>query len=78
MFNTDRLVLRPVRDSDIQNVVELWNDPLVQRGLATGPVVPRSAKFADQVYPSLHLVRRIYILNYSRSSNGFQMVPSML
>lgn len=49
MFNTDRLVLRPFRETDIDNIVGLWNDPLVQRGVAVDHMAPRGPKFADQV-----------------------------
>lgn len=49
MYNTERLVLRPFRDSDVQNITAMWNDPEVQRGLAADHVHPRPPKFADEV-----------------------------
>ena len=49
MYNTERLVLRPFRDSDVQDITAMWNDPTVQRGLAADHVHPRPPKFADEV-----------------------------
>jgi RimJ/RimL family protein N-acetyltransferase len=49
MFDTERLVLRPFCESDLEDILGLWNEPLVQRGFALDNVVPRSPKFAEQV-----------------------------
>lgn len=49
MYNTERLVLRPFRDSDVQDITAMWNDSTVQRGLAADHVHPRPPKFGDEV-----------------------------
>lgn len=49
MYNTERLVLRAFRESDVQDITDMWNDPNVQRGLAADHVHPRPPKFAEEV-----------------------------
>ncbi|KIM89289.1 hypothetical protein PILCRDRAFT_219760 [Piloderma croceum F 1598] len=37
------------RESDLRDILDLWNEPLVQQSLAIDNVVPRSLKFAEQI-----------------------------
>lgn len=49
MFTTDRLILRPFRTDDLDDMLNLWNDPLVQRGLTNAGVIPRAPNFKDKI-----------------------------
>jgi RimJ/RimL family protein N-acetyltransferase len=49
MFVTDRLILRPFRIGDLEDMLHLWNDPLVQRCLTSSGVIPRAPKFKDKI-----------------------------
>lgn len=47
MFATERLVLRPFETDDLDDMLRLWNDPLVQRGLSDAGVFPRGPNHKD-------------------------------
>lgn len=49
MFTTERLILRPFRTEDLDDMLRLWNDPLVQRGLSGSGVIPRAPDFKDKI-----------------------------
>ncbi|KAF9221487.1 acyl-CoA N-acyltransferase [Gyrodon lividus] len=45
MFTTDRLLLCPYTEADLDDLLMLWNDPLVQRLATTGELAPRGPQF---------------------------------
>ncbi|KAK0202217.1 acyl-CoA N-acyltransferase [Desarmillaria ectypa] len=47
MFTTERLYLRAFRDSDLESLLALWNDPLVQPMITNECIVPRGSRFAE-------------------------------
>lgn len=49
MFETERLILRPFRESDLDNMLNLWNEPEVQRGSTNEYLVPRSPTFKEKL-----------------------------
>lgn len=49
MFTTNRLVLRPFKTDDLDDILKLCNDPLVQRGLTIAGVTPRAPSFKDKI-----------------------------
>jgi len=49
MFETERLNLRTYRENDLDEIQNLWNDPLVQKSTAIDHVVPRTPKFKETV-----------------------------
>lgn len=49
MFTTDRLILRPSRTEDLDDMLRVWNEPLVQRGLASSEVIPRAPNYKDKI-----------------------------
>lgn len=49
MLNTERLILRPFKEDDLDDMLQLWNDAPVQRGLTNAGVVPRPPKYKDKL-----------------------------
>lgn len=49
MFDTDRLTLRTYRESDLDDIQALWNDPLAQKTQSIDHVVPRGPKFKQTI-----------------------------
>lgn len=49
MFETERLILRPFAERDIDLVLNLWNDPDVQRGATNEYLLPRSPAFKEKL-----------------------------
>jgi RimJ/RimL family protein N-acetyltransferase len=49
MFTTERLILRPFRTEDLDDMLRLYNDPLVQRGLSSSGVIPRAPNYKDKI-----------------------------
>lgn len=49
MFETNRLILRPFQENDINFMLDLWNEPEVQRGTTADYLVPRSKKFKEKL-----------------------------
>lgn len=47
MFTTERLVLRPWRESDLDEMHAMWNEVGVQLGAGAGHVVPRGLKWRE-------------------------------
>lgn len=47
MFTTERLYLRAFRDSDLESLLNLWNDPLVQPMITNEYICPRGSRFAE-------------------------------
>jgi RimJ/RimL family protein N-acetyltransferase len=49
MFTTERLILRAFRTEDLDDMLHLWNDPLVQRGLSGSGVIPRAPNYKAKI-----------------------------
>lgn len=49
MFETDRLILRAFRDSDMVDLTRLANDADIQRLISNEYLVPKSVKNEDAV-----------------------------
>lgn len=49
MFQTKRLILRAVEESDYDRMMQLWNDRDVQKSITHDWVVPRGPKFKETV-----------------------------
>ncbi|TFK52500.1 acyl-CoA N-acyltransferase [Heliocybe sulcata] len=49
MFETERLILRGFRDSDMDYLLKLWNNPVTQRFLYNDYIAPKGEKFAKEV-----------------------------
>lgn len=49
MFTTDRLILRPFRDSDKDDLLSMSNIAEVERYAGPSPVVPHGPKFIDNI-----------------------------
>lgn len=49
MFETDRLILRAFRESDMVDLMRLANDADIQRLTQDGFTVPKSAKYEDVI-----------------------------
>lgn len=47
MFSTKRLILRPFIETDLDELLALWNDPAVARTLYHDCPIPRSPKYKD-------------------------------
>lgn len=47
MFTTDRLILRPFKDSDADHITRMRNIPEVTRNVSKGPLVPLSSSYAE-------------------------------
>ncbi|CAL1712835.1 unnamed protein product [Somion occarium] len=48
-YSTERLNLRSYKESDLERILELWNELDVQQNTSTEHVVPRGPKFKDTV-----------------------------
>ncbi|KIJ62728.1 hypothetical protein HYDPIDRAFT_41856 [Hydnomerulius pinastri MD-312] len=49
MFTTNRLLLCPYTDADLNDLMRLWNDPLVQRLATTDELGPRGPRFKNTI-----------------------------
>lgn len=49
MFETDRLILRAFRDSDMVDLMRLANDADIQRLVSNEYLVPKSVKSEDAI-----------------------------
>ena len=47
MFDTERLVLRPFIESDLDHLLRMWNQPEVRKGTSNDYIVPLSPTFKE-------------------------------
>jgi RimJ/RimL family protein N-acetyltransferase len=49
MFTTDHLILRPYRESDINDILNLTNDLAVERGASDYPIIPHGPEHVEWI-----------------------------
>jgi RimJ/RimL family protein N-acetyltransferase len=76
MFTTDRLILRPFRTEDLDDMLRLWNDPLVQRGLTNTFVIPRAPNWKDKVAEFVDNAL-VYVVITSKDTGAFMGMCSI-
>ncbi|KAK0243720.1 acyl-CoA N-acyltransferase [Armillaria nabsnona] len=72
MFTTEHLYLRAFRDSDLESLLNLWNDPLVQPMITNEYIVPRGNRFAEYLRKAADSEKNIlWLIVEARDSGEF-------
>ncbi len=70
MFTTEHLYLRAFRDSDLESLLNLWNDPLVQPMITDEYIVPRGNRFAEYLRKAADSEKNILWLMVEARESG--------
>ncbi|KZT19510.1 acyl-CoA N-acyltransferase [Neolentinus lepideus HHB14362 ss-1] len=73
MFETDRLILRGFRESDVEVLLKLFNDPATQRYLWPDYLSPRGEKFVKDVLKPGMEKATLYVIITSKDKDGEAM-----